>query len=69
VASALMGVSRVAQVADNVAALGLTLAPEHVAALNAASAPAEPRLIYGLSRPSMRRQVVFGGSTVRTAAE
>jgi len=69
VASALMGVSRVAQVADNVAALGLTLAPEHVAALDAASAPAGPRLIYGLSRPSMRRQVVFGGSTVRTAAE
>lgn len=64
VASTLMGVSRVAQVADNVAALDLPLPPEHRAALDAASAP-EPRMIYGLSRPPMRNQVVFGGADVR----
>ena len=65
VAATLMGVSRKAQVADNVAALDLMLSPEHRAALDAASAPAEPRLLYGLSRPPMRDQVVFGGSSVR----
>ena len=50
---------------DNVAALEVTLSPEHRAALDAASVPAEPRLIYGLSQPAMRKQVVFGGSSVR----
>ena len=69
VASTLMGVSRPAQVADNVAALDLVLSAEHRAALDAASAPAEPRLIYGLSRPPLRRQVIFGGSEVQAAAE
>jgi aryl-alcohol dehydrogenase-like predicted oxidoreductase len=69
VASTLMGVSRASQVADNVAALDLTLSPEQVGALDAASAPAEPRLIYGLSRPAMRQHVVFGGSTVRSSTE
>ena len=66
VASTLMGVSRVGQVADNVAALDLMLSPEHRAALDAASAPANPRLIYGLSRPPLRHQAVFGGSSVRS---
>ncbi|WP_458094408.1 aldo/keto reductase [Roseomonas sp. WA12] len=67
--STLMGVSRAAQVADNVAALDLVLSAEHLAVLDAASAPAEPRLIYGLSRPALRQHVVFGGSTVRAFAE
>ena len=66
VASTLMGVSRVGQVADNVAALDLELSPEHRAALDAASLPAEARLIYGLSRPALRHQAVFGGSSVRS---
>ncbi len=66
VAATLMGVSRAAQVVDNVAALDLVLSPEHRAMLDAASAPAEPRLIYGLSRPPLRHQAVFGGSTVRS---
>ena len=69
VASTLMGVSRAAQVADNVAALDLALSAEHVAVLDAASAPAEPRLIYGLSRLPLRQHVVFGGSSVRAFAE
>jgi aryl-alcohol dehydrogenase-like predicted oxidoreductase len=69
VASTLMGVSRAAQVADNVTALDLALSPQHLATLDAASAPAEPRLIYGLSRPALRQQVVFGGSMVRSSKE
>ena len=69
VASTLMGVSRAAQVGDNVAALELALSPEHRAALDAASTLAEPRLIYGLSRPALRQHVVFGGSQVRASTE
>jgi aryl-alcohol dehydrogenase-like predicted oxidoreductase len=69
VAATLMGVSRAEQVGDNVAALALVLAPEHRAALDAASAPAAPRLIYGLSRQPLRRQLIFGGSEVQAAAE
>ncbi len=65
VASTLMGVSGPAQVTDSVAALDLALPPEHREALDAASAPAEPRLIYGLARPPLRGHVVFGGSSVR----
>ncbi|HEV7438061.1 MAG TPA: aldo/keto reductase [Methylobacterium sp.] len=69
VTSTLMGVSRAAQVADNIAALDLALPPEHRTALDAVSLPAEPRMLYGLSRMPMRRHVVFGGSTVHMAAE
>ncbi len=69
VATTLMGVSRPAQVADNAAALSLVLAPEHRAALDAASAPAEPRMLYALARPPMRGQFAFGGASVLTAAE
>ncbi|GJD82463.1 aldo/keto reductase [Methylobacterium haplocladii] len=67
VASTLMGVSRPAQVADNIAALDLVLSEEHRAALDAVSTPVEPRLIYGLSRPPLRHAVVFGGAQVRVA--
>jgi aryl-alcohol dehydrogenase-like predicted oxidoreductase len=69
VASTLMGVSRAAQVVDNLAALDIVLSPQHLATLDTASAPADPRLIYGLSRPPLRRHVVFGGSTVRSSME
>lgn len=69
VASTLMGVSRPAQVADNVAALDLVLSPEHVSELNAASTPAEPRLIYSLARRPLRDHVVFGGSTIHGSGE
>ena len=63
VTSLLMGVSRATQVADNIAALDIALAPEHRAALDAVSAP-EPRMLTGLFSPAMRRQVVFGGQDV-----
>ncbi|CAA2141300.1 aldo/keto reductase [Methylobacterium bullatum] len=69
VASTLMGVSRAAQVADNVASLGLVLEPQHRAALDAASMPAEPRLIYALAQPPLRQQVVFGGAQVHASAD
>lgn len=42
IAAAIIGASRVAQIEDNLAALDFTLAPEHVAALDAASAPEVP---------------------------
>ena len=69
VASTLMGVSRAGQVADNVAALDLTLSPEHLVALDAVSRPAAPRLLYSLSTMPLRQHVVFGGSAVSTMAE
>ena len=69
VSSTLMGISKVAQVADNVSALQLVLSPEHLALLGTATAPREPRMIYGLSRPPLRQNVVFGGSDVRAGAE
>lgn len=64
VTSTLMGVSRVEQIAENVAALDLALSPDHRAALDAASAPAEGR-IYALFTPPMRQQVTFGGASVQ----
>ena len=63
VTAVLMGVSRVEQVADNIAALDVQLSDSHRAVLDAASAPA-PRLIYSLGSPAMRQAVVFGGSVV-----
>jgi aryl-alcohol dehydrogenase-like predicted oxidoreductase len=63
VSSTLMGVSRVEQVADNIAALDLMLSAEHRAALDAVSAP-EPRMLYSLFTPAVRQQAVFGGSSV-----
>ena len=63
VTSTLMGVSRVEQVADNIAALDLMLSAEHRAALDAVSAP-EPRMLHSLFTPAAHQQAVFGGSTV-----
>jgi aryl-alcohol dehydrogenase-like predicted oxidoreductase len=63
VTSVLMGASRAAQVADNAAALEITLAPVHRAALDEVSA-AEGRMLYGLFTPAMRKAAVFGGATV-----
>ena len=64
VASTLLGVSRVGQIADNIAALDIVLSPEHRAALDAVSAP-EQKMLYSLFTPMLRQQAVFGGSTVR----
>ena len=63
ITSMLMGVSRAEQVTDNAAALGVVLAAEHQAALDAISAP-PMRMLYSLFTPDMRRQVVFGGRSV-----
>lgn len=62
ITSTLTGVSRVEQVTDNIKALDFKLAPEHAAALDAASAP-EARL-YALFAPPLRRHVTFGGALV-----
>jgi len=64
VASTLMGVSRAEQVTDNVAALGLDLAPKHSAALDATSG-GDQKFLYGLFQPGIRNQIVFGGADVR----
>jgi len=61
--TALMGVSRVSQVHDNVAATQLRLPPEQIATLDAASNP-EGAMIYGLFAPAARQHVVFGGTAV-----
>ena len=58
--TALMGVSRVSQLHDNIAALDLHLPAEQIAALDAASAP-ENAMIYGLFTPTARQHIVFGG--------
>jgi aryl-alcohol dehydrogenase-like predicted oxidoreductase len=63
VTSTLMGVSRVEQVTDNMAALDVVLSAAHRAALDSISAP-EPRMLYSLFTPAMRQHAVFGGSTV-----
>ncbi|HEV7353974.1 MAG TPA: aldo/keto reductase [Brevundimonas sp.] len=62
--STLVGVSRVAQLTDNIAAIDLRLSPEHLARLDAASRPDLP-MLYGLFSDDVRRQVVFGGASVR----
>jgi len=64
ITSTLMGISRVEQVTDNVSALDIVLSEEHRAALDAVSASADPRMLYSLFTPAVRRQVVFGGSSV-----
>ena len=63
IASTLMGVSRVEQIADNIAALDLVLSAEHRTALDSVSA-AEPRMLYSLFTPAVRQNAVFGGSNV-----
>jgi len=68
VSSTLMGVSKVEQVRDNISALEIRLSSEHLAALDAASAPA-PKMLYSLFTPSTRQHAVFGGSTVSPWAE
>ena len=64
VTSALLGVSRLAQLAENIASLDIVLTPEQCTALDAASA-IERAALYSLSSPAVRQHVVFGGSTVR----
>ena len=63
VTSTLMGVSKTAQIHENVAALDLMLSTTHRAALDAVSAPS-PRMLYSLFSPAVRQHAVFGGSSV-----
>lgn len=63
VTSTLLGVSRVEQLVENVAALDIVLTPAHRAALDAASGAGQT--LYSLFTPGMRQHAVFGGSTVR----
>lgn len=64
VQTTLVGVSRVAQLEDNIAAIDLRLTPEHLSQLDVASRPGLP-MLYGLFSDEMRQQVVFGGASVR----
>jgi aryl-alcohol dehydrogenase-like predicted oxidoreductase len=68
VGATLMGVSKVAQVHDNIAALDVRLSAAHWAALDQVSAPTQ-KMLYSLFTPALRQQVVFGGSAVRSWAE
>ncbi|MEO3385095.1 aldo/keto reductase [Mesorhizobium sp. CAU 1741] len=61
--TALMGVSRVSQVHDNVAATELRLPAEQIAVLDEASSP-ERAMIYGLFTQVARQNLVFGGAAV-----
>jgi len=61
--TALMGISRVSQLHDNVAATELRLPAEQIAVLDAASTPAAA-MICGLFTPEARQNFVFGGSDV-----
>jgi aryl-alcohol dehydrogenase-like predicted oxidoreductase len=63
VTSTLIGVSRVEQLSDNAAALDVVLTREQRETLDRASAP-DQRSLYSLFTPELRRQVVFGGSSV-----
>ena len=61
--TALMGVSRVGQLHDNIGATELVLPAEHLATLDTVTASEAPSL-YGLFTPLARQKVVFGGSAV-----
>lgn len=67
VSSTLMGVSKVEQMSDNIAALDVRLSSEHLAALDAASAPTQ-KMLYSLFTSPVRQHAVFGGSAVRAWA-
>ena len=64
----LMGVSKLEQVYDNIAALQIRLSAAHLAELDTASAPPR-KLLYSLFTPTLRQHAVFGGHTVRAWGE
>ncbi len=63
VASLIIGASKLAQLHDNMAALDVRLSPEHLRALDEASA-LEPTFPYPIFTPAGNRGV-FGGTSVR----
>ncbi|PPD14821.1 MAG: aldo/keto reductase [Methylobacterium sp.] len=69
VSSILVGASRPTQLVDNIAALDLALSVDHRMALDAVSASAVPRMLYSMSQMPLRQHIIFGGSTVHSAAE
>ena len=68
VSATLMGVSRVEQLKDNIAALDLHLSAAHLAVLDQVSLPV-PKMLYSLFTPPLRQHAVFGGSPVRSWTE
>lgn len=62
VTSALIGASRVAQVADDIASLDIVLTPDQQRTLDEASAP-PPLDLYAIFSPYVNK-MVFGGATV-----
>ncbi|KNZ33356.1 MAG: aldo/keto reductase [Methylibium sp. NZG] len=68
VTSTLMGVSKIAQFNDNIAALEVRLSAKDLTDLDQASA-ASPKALYSLFTPELRQHAVFGGSTVRAWAQ
>lgn len=65
VTSTLMGVSKIEQLQDNLAALEIRLSGTHLENLDEASGTA-PRLPYSLFTASGRQHAVFGGSPVQS---
>ena len=63
---ALLGVSRVSQVHDNIAATELHLPAEQVAVLDAATGP-QGATLYSLFTSALRQNAVFGGNTVASS--
>jgi aryl-alcohol dehydrogenase-like predicted oxidoreductase len=59
IAATLLGVSSVTQLTDNIAALEVTLSPEHAATLDGISR-SEHRMLYSLFTPALREHAVFG---------
>lgn len=64
VTSTLIGASRASQITDNAAAADLRLDAEIAGRLDLLTAPADPRMLYGLFTPAMRQRVTFGGTPV-----
>jgi aryl-alcohol dehydrogenase-like predicted oxidoreductase len=64
ISAPIIGASRAAQVADNIAALDIRFSPEQLRQLAGASAPA-PAFPYPIFAPELRNAVVFGGATVQ----
>ncbi len=63
VISTLIGVSKTAQIADNIQALDLILSAEHSAQLDQVSRK-EQRMLYSLFSDGMRQNAIFGGKSV-----
>lgn len=68
VSSTLMGVSRIEQVKDNIAALDVRLSSAHLAELDQVSLPPQ-KMLYSLFSATSRQYAVFGGGHVRSWGE